>query len=183
MGFFESEGILSQSFSHFTGGEQRQITARKQLFGVECFDLLAATSQTSRMKIFMHQVDPSGAEAYMLCEQDIVALEAKKSAKLDKLADLIVDGNTRGGDTGEWLVNQIETQVSDMDKQIRTRKEQFGIDFFDAIPTSDGAITTRMKVNKAKGRALQECIEKAKHDVWLIENRQQLEAEGRLAEC
>jgi len=192
MGFFESIGNLQQSLqqklAYGTVGEtQRQVRERKEAFGVECFDLLRATSQKSRMKMFLHQIDVSGAEAYMECAQSIGAMERERARKDDKLAELIliVDGATsKGGkEAGQGLMEKLENELAAMDDRIRARKEQFGIEFFDAIVFPNGKDSRRMVVNKAKGRALQECIEDAKHDVWVLENTRQLQAEGRLAEC
>jgi len=192
MGFFESIGNLQQSLqqklAYGTVGEtQRQVRERKEAFGVECFDLLRATSQKSRMKMFLHQIDVSGAEAYVECERSIGAMERERASKDDKLAELIliVDGATsKGGkEAGQGLMEKLENELAAMDDRIQARKEQFGIDFFDAIVFPNGKDSRRMVVNKAKGRALQECIEDAKHDVWVLENTRQLQAEGRLAEC
>lgn len=188
MGFFERVGILQQSLQKFAGGDayvtqQQQIVARKAAFGVACFDLLRATSTKSRMKMFLHQVDPSGAEAFLKCQQDVAELEGESAHTLDKLTALVVDGRTRGGESGAWWLEKLEGQVAELDQRIRARKEQFGVAFFDAIPTGQNGSPQRMQVHKARGRALQDCIEEATHAVWVMENHQQLQAQGRLAEC
>lgn len=180
MGFFERE-------------TQRQVRERKENFGVECFDMLRATSQKSRMKMFLHQIEVSGAEAYMECEQDVAAMEREKAGKLDKLTALVVDGFSRGDEAEQPLVEKFETEVVDIEERIRARKEQFGIVFFDAICFPSGNDSRHMKIHNAKERVfflhssskdvvLQNCIAGAKRDVWVMENRQQLVSEGRLAE-
>ena len=89
-----------------------------------------------------------------------------------------------GKEAGQGLMERLEAELAALDDRIRARKEQFGVDFFDAIVFPSGKDSRRVVVvNKAKGRALQECIEDAKHDVWVLENTRQLQAEGRLAEC
>jgi len=161
----------------------REIKARKQLFGVECFDLLRTTRQKSRMNFFMHIIDVSGAENFLQCEEDIHQLEEQKIAKEVKLNEL---EEGQGSRPGNWIVvERMHRELSSLERKIRTRKERFGLEFFDSIRTAsynDGPI--RMKVSKAKGFALMNCIQRVRIDVWALENRQQLRDEDAcLGEC
>jgi len=186
MGLFENVSIIQRvQLTHGAMLTQREVKARKQLFGIECFDLIASMSQKSRMNMFLHQVDVDGAESYMACEGDINRLETEKEVKIQKLNK--VQGENTGG-AGHWiLVEKLQTEVSFLERKIRARKERFGLEFFDSIKVAKkrkGKDQAQLKVNKPKGYAFQSCIERAKYDVWLLRTRQQTrEDEARLAEC
>lgn len=170
-----------------------EILARKQLFGIEIFDLLRRASPQARMDIFLHHVDVTGAELYMNCDEQVRSLTVEQTTKLVQLQELEEDDAYAGRLIS---IQKTQTELGFIERRIRTCIEQFGVEFYgctklmgrkdshDAHQIVHSARRAPGSSNPSMRGPIIKCIQNVQRDIWKMESRQSLkEQEARLAEC
>lgn len=169
----------------------REIVARKQLFGIEIFNLLRNASPQTRMDIFLHQVDVTGAELYMNCDEEVRSLTKEQTAKLVQLHELEQD-TARAGRL--ISIQKTQTELGFIERRMRTCLEQFGVEFYGCTKLMERKDSVDARIvhsarrpgssNPSMHGQILKCIQNVQRDIWKMENRQTLkEQEARLAEC
>lgn len=169
----------------------REITARKQLFGISIFELLRKASPQARMDIFLHQVDVLGAELYMNCEEEIKTLEHEQNIKREQLHEMEQDTAYAGRLIS---IQKTQTELGFIERRMRACMERFGVEFYDCTKSMErndsdddarvGRSARRQASSRSMHGAIEKCIKNVHLDIWKMENRQSLkEQEARLAEC
>jgi len=187
----------------------REIAARKQELGVELYDLI---SDQHKARSIIHTPDALRKIEIKIkgplesCSKDIKALQAtitKNEDEAFKTDPKQVD-NTRAigqkiSTTAKELVglSKLYFEVKQAERQMKSRKEQFGLEIWDIItgvtnadadkPKKDGWKAVKSSIGKGvKGTAVyavakmdkdekdvKACVKRAKEDVQLLEDKKQ----------
>ena len=161
---------------------ERDTQKRKQQFGVDLYELLA--QQTKLAPAYLSKLQAQIKEPYEQAKHDITRLLMDR-AQLQEQIDLIQCNadrarpaySTKGHllkagqvvkDTG--IEAKLQAQVVLVDRNIKIRKETFGIDVFTLLEANPEAAKNNLIGNVAaklsnREQEIQKCIEKAKHDV------------------
>lgn len=140
----------------------RELVARKKLFGIELFDLiddLDAKSKDSLLKTpaLFKGIEKQIQEPLDKCRADVHVSAGEKAEKESKLATVEVrkERDTKGG-IGAWVSDsgtqgQLNVQITMLDRTMKQRKEQFGIEIWDIIAQPSGLtdnVNSEMKKKK-----------------------------------
>lgn len=193
---------------------EREMTARKKAFGVELYDVIILQTKRDKnsllktpgiVKVIENTIQGPLSE----CSRDVVVLETERG-QLEDEAEIIEakgDRDVNGG-IGKRLSNgaregQIAVKISLLNRDIRIRKEKFGLEVWDTVsepqwsdqaalkseaPKSKGIVGAfggiargvKGSVGKTLGkvsgdvRTLEECLNKAKADIASMERRKQI---------
>lgn len=182
---------------------KRELTARQKTFGIELYDLLTNDKQTllgvTAGTLFKGQSNNAGIkEPLERAREDIAGMQAKKDIKQKDLDVLEVKGahtlpdytlGQKASKAGAAVKNgakgtKLQAEMALLDRDMKIRKEQFGIQVFDAAKPSDGGgeekhktmnpvkrITNAVAGLSQEEQAIQACIDKAKEDVAKIEGK------------
>jgi hypothetical protein len=153
----------------------RDEKARQRKFGVEIFNLLAASeNETESFQESQANVMVEG------CKADIQALLAQKEEKNQKQVDIatsrgaappsvttsekFMKAGNRMGEAGTEAKLSMEKTV--LDSKIKTRKETFGVEVYDLVATADDTPSSTQE-------GIQACISEAKKDVDHIRSKKE----------
>ena len=144
----------------------RDITARKKVFGVEIYDIINAIEKKNKTAILTTPALFKGIEAQIgtpleACRREIGLWEGDIAGKESELAVLEVkrERDTKGN-FGTWVSRsstdaKLTVEIALLERQIKQRKEQFGIEIWDIIsqPTSIVAnVTAETQSKSALGK-------------------------------
>ena len=156
----------------------QNMKGRKQQFGVEMYDLM------EQKKTFggKTETEPKVVEVFEGCEKDIGMIIEKKDAKQAEIDGL---GQTAGlpaetvGEKAKKAGNQakdaaiktkVQAEMALLDREIKSRKQVFGIELFDAIMQLSAYDPTDTEIKAILDSAKQDIGEQqAKKDVKLEE--------------
>ncbi|GKY91804.1 hypothetical protein MPSEU_000152100 [Mayamaea pseudoterrestris] len=163
----------------------REVNKRQKLFGVDLYDLLS--QQAKLAPAFMSKLQAQVKEPYDQAKHDITKLQMDR-LHLQEQIDLVQCNadrarpayTTKGHlikagqtikDTG--IEAKLQAQVVLLDRNIKMRKETFGVDVFTLLQANPEAAKNNLIGNMAaklssREQEIQKCIEKAKHDVTFI---------------
>jgi hypothetical protein len=194
---------------------EREMTARKKAFGVELYDVIIFQTKRDKnsllktpgiVKVIENTIQGPLSE----CSTDVVVLETERG-QLEDEAEIIEakgDRDVNGG-IGKRLSNgaregQIAVKISLLNRDIRIRKEKFGLEVWDTVSESqwsNPAAALKSEAPKLKGivgafggiargvqgsvgktlgkvsgdaRTVEECLNKAKADIASMERRKQI---------
>jgi hypothetical protein len=169
----------------------RETNSRKRSFGVELYDLLGGERSVGMFQSLQMTVK----EPYEIARADIQRLHAQKlehQEELDKRSTLLersrpaVTAGEKASKVGQWISNtghegKLHAQIALLDRQIRQRKEQFGMDVYAMLaPTaeetkkSSNPLKTQLSKLSKKEQEIEQCIERVKKDVASMEKRKQV---------
>lgn len=177
---------------------KRERTGRIKQFGVEFYDLLTNDKQkllgVSAGTLFKGG-EPGWKPALQQAREDIAAIQVRKESKQKDLDVLEVKGSHTMPDyTLQQKAAKASRAVADgakatkwqadmalLDREIKIRKEQFGLEAFDLAPESTATESTTKNPVKLLSKAvasltpqeqdIQNCIDKAKQDVAKIDSK------------
>ena len=186
----------------------REITNRKYAFGIELYDLLETEAKVfgggvvskTNSKVFQLQ-QTHLSEPFEACRKDIRDIEAHQQSHRNEQEILQASrmngasASTAGeklAKAGQWVsTNAVETkleaQIKLLDRDIRRRKEMFGLQAYDSYvatglaepaPQKGGGmrerLAARMSQYSPKEKRIQECLDRTKHAVGLLERQHDL---------
>mmetsp|Transcript_19366 Transcript_19366/g.44905 ORF Transcript_19366/g.44905 Transcript_19366/m.44905 type:complete len:231 (-) Transcript_19366:386-1078(-) len=179
---------------------QRGIGARKKKFGVEFYDVLAndkqkllgGTMSAGTLSVFKKngQADPL-KDAFDSAHEDIRGMHARKDQLQQKLDVLEVKGSHSMPDvtvkqkmskTGKMVADagtetKVRTQMALVDREMKIRKEKFGMDAYDLVKTTEekakkglkGTLSNALTSLSEHENQIQKIVDTAKKDVTEIE--------------
>ncbi|KAL7556465.1 hypothetical protein ACA910_006178 [Epithemia clementina (nom. ined.)] len=182
----------------------REMTNRKYAFGVELYNLLVTDAKvygggviSSNSKAFQLQ-QTHLSEPFEACRSDIRDLEAQQQAHRNE-QEILQASRMRGeppstagehlAKAGQWVsTNAVETkleaQIKLLDRDIRRRKEMFGVQAYDsylalglAEPQAQQGggmrerLSARMSQYSPKEKRIQECLDRTKNAMGLLERQ------------
>ena len=183
----------------------RELVARKREFGVELYDLIAS-QQTSKAIIkaptAFKKIENKIKVPLELCSKDVQAFQATILIKEDeafKIDAKRVDPSRKIGKkiTDTAKESKLYVQVKQAQRQMRLRKEEFGLEIWDIVagiatvdaekPKKDGWKLVKNSIGKgikgtvAKAVAkvdkdemdVKACVQRAKRDIKTIEDQKQ----------
>jgi hypothetical protein len=160
----------------------RDAHKRKQQFGVDLYDLLSQQSKLA--PAYISKLQAQIKEPYEQARHDITRLQMDRAQLQEQIellqcnADRARPAYTTKGhllkagqvvkDTG--IEAKLQAQVVLVDRNIKIRKETFGVDVFTLLDANPEAAKNNLIGNVAaklsnREQEIQKCIEKAKHDV------------------
>lgn len=176
---------------------EREATARKKVFGIDLYDmmtndknkLLGVTAGT----LFKGQ-QTELKEPFEKAKDDIYGIQAQKDIKQKDLDVLEVKGantlpdstiNQKMSKAGRAISNasngtKLQAQMALLDREMKIRKEQFGVEVFDLSKASDekeskgglrASISNSLSNITQQEKDIQAVIDKGKKDVGVIESR------------
>ena len=175
---------------------EREATSRKKKFGVDLFDVLTQDKQkllgVAAGTLFQgKQVDLK--EPFDKARDDIAGIQAKKDIKQKDLDVLEVKGshtlpdstmNDKVKKAGKAVADagtsaKLKTEMALLDRDMKIRKEQFGLEVFELVKASDskekqgisGAVQNALSNMSQQEKDIQACIDEAKADIALIEGK------------
>uniref|UniRef100_A0A7S1Y555 Uncharacterized protein n=2 Tax=Grammatophora oceanica TaxID=210454 RepID=A0A7S1Y555_9STRA len=147
----------------------REMTVRKKEFGIELYDLIAAQSKKNSMNIIstpsiFKGVEQQIKEPLEKVRADMAVLEGDLAAKENEAMLLEVKREKtkpaytaadKAKGVGTWMSNtgseaKLQYQVTMAKREIKIRKEQFGLEIWDII-AEDLSITTVLQTETKKG--------------------------------
>mmetsp|Transcript_131211 Transcript_131211/g.195535 ORF Transcript_131211/g.195535 Transcript_131211/m.195535 type:complete len:218 (-) Transcript_131211:216-869(-) len=171
----------------------RQIVGRKKTFGIELYDLVTNDKQkllsVAAGTAFKGQQD-SMKEPFERARDDIAGIQARKDIKQKDLDVLEVKGAHTLPDTtmgqkaskaGRAISEagtgtKLRAEMALLDREMKIRKEQFGIEVFDLSVASDEGSTKKGIAKRVSAameseteKVIQACIDQAKKDVAFIQ--------------
>lgn len=193
---------------------EREMTARKKAFGVELFDVIALNNKRDKNSLLktpgiVKTIENAVQLQLGECSKDVGFLETERQQLEDEVEVIEAkrDRDVNGG-IGKKLSDgaregQIAVKISLLNRDIRIRKEKFGMDVWDVVcqTTSSNEASVDSEPPKAKGigsalggfargvqgsvgktlgkvsadaRTIEECLMKAKADVASMERRKQI---------
>lgn len=140
----------------------RDLTARKKLFGVEIFDLIDALDDKNKSNIVSMPGIFKSVEAQMKeplgdCRKDVRTMKAEKLAAEDELATLEVRRERETKATvGTFFSNtsadaSLNMKITMLERKIKARKEEFGLDVW-RIVGQDSSITAKVTAETRKSK-------------------------------
>jgi len=183
----------------------REIKARQNEFGIELYDLLIVLARSKstfgpiKTPSVFHAIETSLKEPFEACHADIQQLKDQKDAKEQEVVHLEVNRERAPpartnrealGKAGSWISDtsseaKLAVQIKLLERQIQSRKEQFGIDVFVILDNNEDKKTGNRLSSPKKGIAsrlsklsnseqeIEDCVDRAKKDVSSIRRRQQ----------
>ena len=175
---------------------KREIVSRKKAFGVELYDLL--TNDKNRLLgvtagTILKGQEEELKEPFERARDDVSAIRAKKDIKQKDLDVLEVKGahtlpdatvGQKFNKAGRALSNgakgtKLQAEMALLDREMKLRKEKFGIEVFDLTKDSEDRKTKNPVKRLSNAVAnlsqhekdIQSCIDKAKTDVASVESR------------
>jgi chromosome segregation ATPase len=176
---------------------EREATARKKVFGIDLYDmmtndknkLLGVTAGT----LFKGQ-QTELKEPFGTARDDIAGIQAQKDIKQKNIDVLEVKGantlpdstlNQKMTKAGRAISNasnatKLQGQMALLDREMKIRKEQFGIEIYDLSKASDekeskkglrASISNTLSNLSQQEKDIQACIDAAKKEVGAIEGR------------
>jgi hypothetical protein len=193
---------------------EREMTARKKAFGVELFDVIALHTKRDKNSLLktpgiVKTIENAIQAQLGDCSKDVGFLETERQQLEDEVEVIEAkrDRDVNGG-IGKKLSDgaregQIAVKISLLNRDIRLRKEKFGLDVWDVVcqTTSSTDAAVECEPPKAKGigktlggfardvqgtlgktlgkvsvdaRTIDECLMKARADVASMERRKQI---------
>lgn len=183
---------------------EREMKARKQRFGVDLFDLLSDEKYGAfviKTPGIFHHNEQEIKQPYERCKNDIVAMHNERASNLQQV-EMIQANKTRSAPAytardkmekaGEWMSNtgqegKLQTQNALLDRKIKARKQEFGIEIYDLIDYNKigvgndnqksggggikGAVANQLSKLSSKEKLIEECVEEVKKDVAFIQRR------------
>lgn len=174
---------------------ERECKQRKQQFGIELYDLLVSsdTNMIIKTPALFHANEEQIRVPFESCKADVDSMSATQSAHQHEI-DLIQarrEGATPAFTTqeklnraGQWMSSQgtegkLQAQVALLTRQVRQRKERFGVEVFDMIgvlpsqqQSAGGGFKTGMSNTfskfSQKEQSIGDVVEKAQKDVAKI---------------
>jgi len=177
---------------------EREANVRKKKLGVDLYDLLTKDKQNmlsmAAGTIFegqqMELKDP-----FDRSRNDVDAIQARKDVKQRELDVLEVKGahtmpdvtvndklkKARKAVTNAGVATKLRAEMTLMDREMKIRKEEFGVEVFDLLQASEDSkkktgikATVSGAISKISDqeKAIQACIDQAKQDVLSIGRRQ-----------
>jgi len=166
---------------------ERELKGRQKAFGVQLFDLLVSSDSHFIVKTpsIFHANEEKIRVPFESCKADVDSLLATKQAHEHEL-DLVQakkDSMTPAYSTqdklnnaGKWMSNtgkegKIQAQIALLERQIRQRKEQFGLEVFHLVemPKESGGIksgvSNQLSKFSQKEKLIEQVVEQAKKDV------------------
>lgn len=179
---------------------RREITGRQKTFGVELYNLLTNDKNKllgmSAGTLFKGQSEKQGElkDLFEGAREDIAAIEAKKDVKQKDLDVLEVKGahtlpdstmGQKANKAGRAFSNgakatKLQTEMAWLDREIKVRKEQFGVDVYPVVQPTDEKDKSKNPVKRLSDamanmsqqeQDIQLCIDKAKEDVNKLEGK------------
>ncbi len=172
---------------------EREGRARKKRFGVDLYDLLTNDKQTllgvSAGTLFKGANDDGELKlALERSRDDIAGMQVRKDEKQKELDVLEIKGShtmpsytvgqkmSQAGravsDAG--VAAKLRTQMALLDREMKIRKEEFGLEVFDLVKDSaesgKGPMASISSVS-VQEKGIQEVIDQAKNDVAAIETK------------
>jgi hypothetical protein len=168
MGFMDS--VQNAGLRARLNGEilliDRDLVARKKLFGVEIYDAIDVIEKKNKTAILSTPNLFKGIEAQIkepleLCRNEIRLMEGDKASKESEQTHLEVkrERDTKSN-IGTWVSRssadaKLTVEIALLERQIKIRKEKFGLDIWDIVahPTSlVENITTETKKEAGLGK-------------------------------
>jgi hypothetical protein len=198
----------------------RDIVARKKAFGVELYDLIAGKESKEKNSILrtpalFKPVESEIKEPLESCRAEVEEKLSDKHTKENEILLLEVrmenampayTASETITKAGKWVSNsgaeaKLQCEIMMLDREIKLRKEQFGLEVWDAVfenlsmtkmlarETKKGGIkavtgtiggigkSVKSSISSNLGKlskdeqAIEECLEKAKKDVMYIEGK------------
>ena len=182
----------------------REMTNRKHAFGVELYGLLTTDAQvfgggviSKNSKVFQLQQSHL-SEPFDACKSDIGDIEAQQQSYRNE-QEILQASRMRGGPpvtageklakAGQWVSTnatetKLEAQIKLLDRDIRRRKEVFGVQVYDSYlakglaepePQSGGGMRERLSARLSqyspKEKRIQDCLDRAKTALGLLERQ------------
>jgi len=156
----------------------QNMKGRKQTFGVDVYDLM------EQKKTFggKSETEPKVVEVFESGEKDIAMIVEKKDAKQAEIDGLGAQEGLPAETMGEKakkagnqardaaVKTKIQAEMALLDREIKTRKQVFGVELFDAVMQLSGFEPTDTEVKAILDSAKQDVGEQqAKKDVKLEE--------------
>jgi len=175
---------------------QRETNGRKKAFGVELYNLLTNDKNkllgvTAGTILKGHQAEIK--DPFERARDDIMGIQARKDVKQKDLDVMEVKGahtmpdstvNEKVSKAGKTITNagagaKLKAEMALLDREMKIRKEQFGMEVFDLVSASDeskqsgikGAVSGALSNLSQQEKDIQACIDRAKMDVASIEGR------------
>jgi hypothetical protein len=178
---------------------ERESRARKKKFGVELYDLLSNDKQkllgVSAGTLFKGTQDDELKFAFERARDEIARMQLRKDEKQKDLDVLEVKGSHTMPDhtigqkmskagkavTDAGVSAKLQTQMTLIDREMKIRKEQFGLEVFDVAKASDekkekglkGSVSSAISNMSDHSKGIQAVIDLAKRDVAAIERTKQ----------
>ena len=201
----------------------REIATRQKALGVELYDLLVVICAGGGNKMaglkapsIFHANQAKIQEPFEACRSDIRLLMEDKEAKEQEIVHIEAnrersrpsrDKQEALTKAGNWISEtgteaKLQVLIKKIDRDMKLRKEQFGLDVFEVMHTEEAAgqsspgkagvlgkitgtgkgaatgvktgIASRLSKMSKSEQDIQDCIERAKKDVGLIEYRKDL---------
>lgn len=175
---------------------QRESTTRKKKFGVDLYDCLT-TDKNKLLSVAAGTIFQSKQaelkQPFDAARDDMSGIQTKRDIKQKDLDVLEVKGAHTLPDTtaGEKVKKaaaavsnaataaKIKTEMALLDREMKIRKEQFGLEVFELTKASDAeekkgikaAVSGVMSGMSQQEKDIQACIDEAKADVALIEGK------------
>lgn len=175
---------------------KRDITGRQKAFGVELYDLLTNDKQkllgVSAGTLFKGQQEEL-KEPFERAREDVVGIQSRKDQKQKELDVLEVKGahtlpdytvGQKANKAGRAIANgakgtKLQAEMAFLDREIKVRKEQFGVDVFALARNSEERksknpvkrLSTAVANLSQQEQDIQACIDKAKADVTRLEGK------------
>lgn len=175
----------------------RDINTKKKGFGVELYDMM--TNDKNKLlgvaagTLFKGQQTELIKEPFEMARDDIAGIQARKDVKQKDLdvmevhdASSLPDStlNQKMAKAGRAISNagttkKLQAQTALLDREMKNRKEQFGVEVFDLFLASDqkekkgqrDSVTINPSNMTQQEKEIQACIDNAKGDVAEIEGR------------
>lgn len=170
---------------------QREAKVRKQTFGVQLYDLLAAEKANFVIKtpgVFAKN-EQQIKGPFQTCKADIEQMMMEKNAHLSSI-DIIQAKRERSmpaftakekmAQAGKWVGDagnegKLRTQILMLEHKMKSRKEAFGMEVFDKLeepPISNGmkdgmknAMASQLSRFSEREKMIEHCIDQAQRDV------------------
>jgi hypothetical protein len=174
---------------------QREITGRKKKFGVELYDMLTNDKEkllgVSAGTLFKDKSTEELKEPFERAKEEISAMQARKDVKQRELDAIEIDSHHSISDesigekakrAGKAIADasvqaKIKAQMVLIDREMKIRKEKFGVEVFDIAIQSDqhkkkdegGPIMDSISEQE---KDILDVIDSAKNDVLAMEEKQ-----------
>mmetsp|Transcript_19005 Transcript_19005/g.28680 ORF Transcript_19005/g.28680 Transcript_19005/m.28680 type:complete len:232 (+) Transcript_19005:125-820(+) len=142
----------------------REIDARKKLFGIELWDLLVESEKQEnrsgvifKMPAIFKDVEMKLKEPIEECRKDMAFMEGQLAENNDKLTRLEAHRERETNATiGTFMKNtgsdaNLKIRIAKLERDMKLRKEKFGMDVWNLVATESAPTTKEDNKNKGSG--------------------------------
>jgi len=178
---------------------EREKTARKKRFGVELYELLAADKGAAfsiKAPAIFHANEEQIRIPFEQCQADLTEMQVTRNHHEQQIDMLRVNrdravpaftARDKMNQAGQWMSSttnegKLQAQIALLDRQMKQRKETFGLDVFDLLEYAPerngspkkgpkGAFSGAFSKFSEKEKLIEEVVASAKKDVDFIQRR------------